>query len=67
MNAAYDEQWLALVAAHCVSLDPLALTARERLDVVLGPELAHMLVFALSARGARGRERGGLGVPVFAA
>ena len=38
---------LPLLLAHCASLAPEGLTARERLDVVLGPELARKLVFAL--------------------
>lgn len=40
---------LDLLAAHCANLDPETPTARERLDVVLGPELARKLVFALSS------------------
>ena len=40
---------LPLLLAHCASLAPEGLTARERLDVVLGPELARKLVFALCA------------------
>jgi hypothetical protein len=47
---------LALLAAHCASLDPDAPTAHERLIEALGPELAHKLVFALSP-GTPGRER----------
>jgi hypothetical protein len=42
-----------LLAAHIRSLDPTALTARERLEVALGPELARKLLFAL----APGQER----------
>jgi len=38
---------LPLLLAHCASLGPEELTARERLDVVLGPELARKLVWAL--------------------
>jgi hypothetical protein len=38
---------LPLLLAHCANLAPDELTARERLDVVLGPELARKLVFAL--------------------
>jgi hypothetical protein len=46
---------LALLAAHCVSLDPDAPNARERLDAALGAELARKLVLALSSRaGGRG-------------
>jgi hypothetical protein len=40
---------LDLLAAHCANLDPETPTARERLDAVLGPELARKLVLALSA------------------
>lgn len=38
---------LSLLAAHCRSLDPRVPSARERLEVAIGPELARMLVFAL--------------------
>ena len=38
---------LPLLLAHCASLAPEGLTARERLDIVLGPELARKLVYAL--------------------
>jgi hypothetical protein len=41
---------LQLLAAHLESLDPEAAQARERLDLQLGNELAHKLVFALAAR-----------------
>jgi hypothetical protein len=37
-----------LLAAHLESLDPRAVSARERLDEQLGNELAHKLVFALA-------------------
>ena len=47
---------LPLLLAHCASLAPEGLTARERLDVVLGPELARKLVFALCA-GAPGHQQ----------
>ena len=40
-------QGLPLLLAHCASLAPDGLTARQRLDVVLGPELARKLVYAL--------------------
>jgi hypothetical protein len=46
---------LALLALHCASLDPDTPTARERLDAVIGSELARKLVFALS--GAPDRQR----------
>ena len=61
MNAVPHEHGLALLAAHCASFDPDTLTAREQLDVALGPELAHKLVFALTGGGARGDGRRGLG------
>jgi hypothetical protein len=38
-----------LLEAHLHSLDPEAVSARERLDVQLGDELARKLVFALAA------------------
>jgi hypothetical protein len=47
---------LALLAAHCQSLDPDALSARERLAAAIGIELADRLVFALSG-GTPGRHR----------
>jgi hypothetical protein len=37
-----------LLAAHLESLDPRAVSARERLDERLGSELAGKLVFALA-------------------
>lgn len=40
---------IALLAAHAKSLEPDAPTARERLDAAVGPALASLLVFALSA------------------
>jgi len=46
-----DGRGLALLAAHCASLDPDAPNARERLETMLGAELAQRLVSALS-RGA---------------
>jgi hypothetical protein len=39
-----------LLVAHLESLDPHAVQARERLEVRLGDELAHKLVFALAPR-----------------
>jgi hypothetical protein len=48
---------LALLAAHCASLDPDTPSARDRLEVALGAELAHKLVFALSRARAPGRQR----------
>lgn len=44
---------LELLLAHCRNLDPATPNARQRLDVVLGPELARKLVFALSAHAPR--------------
>ena len=57
MNAVPHDRGLALLAAHCVSLDPLRGRRRERLDEAIGPELAHMLVFALSGGGAPSTSR----------
>ena len=42
-----------LLAQHLQSLDPKAVSARERLDLQLGNELARMLVFALASPGRR--------------
>jgi hypothetical protein len=50
-----EARGLGLLMAHLSGLDPDAPTARERLDAVLGPKLAHMLVFALSAGAPRER------------
>jgi hypothetical protein len=50
MNAGSNDRGLALLVAHCASLDPAAPTARERLEEKLGPELARKLVFALASR-----------------
>jgi hypothetical protein len=50
MRDGATDRGLALLLAHCASLDPAAPTARERLDEKLGPELARKLVFALAAR-----------------
>jgi hypothetical protein len=69
MNAVPHQRGLALLAAHCISLDPGSTTARDRLDEALGPDLARKLVFALSS-GTQSRERSrtGLGAcAVFAA
>ena len=43
-----QERGLGLLAAHCRSLDPDAPSARERLEALLGAELARKLVRALS-------------------
>jgi hypothetical protein len=69
MDAVPTDRGLDLLAAHCLALDPDAQTARSRLDGALGPDLARMLVFALSPRSSeRQRGRGELRVrPVFAA
>ena len=48
---------LPLLLAHCASLDLETGRARERLDAVLGPDLARKLVFALTM-GASGRGQG---------
>ena len=48
MNAVPHERGLAFSLPIAPSLDPDTATARDRLDAALGPELAHMLVFALS-------------------
>ena len=48
---------LELLAIHCAALDPEAPTARERLDAVLGSDLARRLVFALSGAGTPGGQR----------
>jgi hypothetical protein len=69
MNAAPHERGIALLAAHCASLDPDTATARERLEDVLGAELARKLVFALTGA-AHPRASGGGALrprPVFAA
>jgi hypothetical protein len=48
---------LGLLALHCASLDPDTPSARDRLDAVLGAELAQKLVFALSSAGSPDRQR----------
>jgi hypothetical protein len=48
---------LALLVQHCASLDPDTPTARERLDAVLGSELAQKLVFGLCGAGSPDRQR----------
>lgn len=70
MNAMPHRRGLSLLAAHCVSLDPDALTARQRLDAAIGPELAHKLMFALAGDGSprtAGSWSGSGARPVFAA
>jgi hypothetical protein len=56
MNAVPHERGLALLVAHCASLDLDSPTARERLAETLGSVLAEKLVFAVSS-GTRSRER----------
>jgi hypothetical protein len=46
---------LGLLAAHCRSLDPQALSAQERVVEALGPELASKLMVALCTAGRRER------------
>ena len=41
-----------LLVAHLQSLDPKALSARERLELQLGDELTRKLVFALAPHGS---------------
>ena len=69
MTAVPHERGLALLLAHCASLDPDSPTARERLDEALGSDLAKKLVFALSSgTRSRARSRSGLGArALFAA
>jgi hypothetical protein len=69
MNAVPQERGLALLLAHCASLDPDSPTARERLAEAIGPDLAQKLVFALSSgTRSRARSRSGLGArALFAA
>jgi hypothetical protein len=69
MNAVPHERGLALLLAHCASLDPDSPTARERLDEALGQDLAQKLVFALSSgTKSRASSRSGLGArALFAA
>jgi hypothetical protein len=46
MNAGADTRearGLSLLAAHCLSFEPDAPSARQRLDEAVGPELAHKL------------------------
>ena len=66
MDAVRRDRGPALLEAHCLSLDPTAPTARERLDATLGADLARLLVWALSNEGAAPAERLRAG-PVFAA
>jgi len=47
---------LALLVLHCASLDPDTPSVRDRLDAVLGTELAKKLVFALSTAGTPDRQ-----------
>ena len=59
MNVVRRGRGDALLLAHCASLDPDVETAKERLEDVLGPELARQLVHALTA-GAPTRPEAGL-------
>jgi len=52
-----EERGLALLSAHCRSLDPLSPTARERLEQEIGVELARMLVRALAGPGPGSESR----------
>jgi hypothetical protein len=58
MYAASHQRGNRLLTAHCAALDPDSVTARKRLDAVLGKELAQKLVFAL-AGGGSDRQRAG--------
>ena len=51
------ERGAKLLAAHLDSLDPEAIPARERLELQLGSELTHMLLFALASQPARPARR----------
>lgn len=42
-----------LLALHLQSLDPKAVSARDRLHLELGDELARKLIFALAPAGSR--------------
>jgi hypothetical protein len=50
MPSAIAHRGVRLLARHLESLDPEAVSARERLEEELGPELARKLVFALGPR-----------------
>jgi hypothetical protein len=50
-----NRRWERLLAAHLESLDPQAVTARERLEVLLGDALARKLVFALAPHASHRR------------
>jgi hypothetical protein len=45
------ERGVQLLAAHLESLDPGAASARERLELEIGTELARKLLFALAPGG----------------
>lgn len=47
------ERGARLLAAHLDSLDPEAVSARERLELQLGRELTRKLLFALAPQAAR--------------
>jgi hypothetical protein len=68
MSGVPHDRGLELLAAHCASLDPETATARERLDEVVGPDLARMLVALSGGGGERERSRAPLrACSVFAA
>jgi hypothetical protein len=48
---------MPLLLAHLQALEPERLSARERLEVALGPELTRLLIGALAAGGGTGRSR----------
>jgi len=47
------ERGVRLLAAHIDSLDPEAVSARERLELQLGSELTHKLLLALAPQPVR--------------
>ena len=47
------ERGVRLLAAHINSLDPEVVPARERLELQLGSELTHKLLFALAPQPVR--------------
>jgi hypothetical protein len=58
MNAVENHRGNALLLAHCRSLEPSRISARERLEEALGEELASKLVAALCSPAPT--RRGGL-------
>jgi hypothetical protein len=67
MNAVPSQRGTALLLAHCASLDPASVSARERLDEALGADLARKLVWALCSGAPSRDERGLRARAVFAA